>query len=278
MKSVLITGSGSGLGLVTAKLLVQKGYRVIATVRDLERAEEIRSIRGDILCFKMDVTNERDVLDVRRRVEASMGKLDVLINNAGYSQGGFLDHGSMDDWKDQFETNLFGVVQVTKAFLPLIRKSDNGKIINVSSISGFFGFPGLAPYVSSKFALEGFSESLRLELLNEGISVSVVQPASYRTNIWKKGFERVSDLDPLFTYQKNILLQGKGAMERASDPSEVARVIWKICESPRPKFRYPIGRGAKSLSLFKAYFPWWLLEKVVLKKIGKKEGAVYRHR
>ncbi|WAA13341.1 SDR family oxidoreductase [Fervidibacillus halotolerans] len=268
MKIVLITGAGSGFGLETTRWLANKGYYVIATVRSLERAGDLLNRKEEnIEVLEMDVTDEAQVAKVRSNLEKTFGKLDVLINNAGYSQGGFLEYLSLDDWKKQFETNFFGVVQVTKTFLPFIRKSDKGKIINISSISGFFGFPGLAPYVSSKFALEGFSESLRLELKHEQISVSVVQPASFRTNIWKKGMESVPPMEHPLNYQKNLFKESTKSMEKGQDPSEVARIIGKICESSRPRFRYRVGKGARTLAFFKSVLPWYMVEWVVHKKL-----------
>ncbi|WAA11007.1 SDR family NAD(P)-dependent oxidoreductase [Fervidibacillus albus] len=267
MKIVFITGAGSGIGLATTKWLVEKGYFVIASVRSFKRSKELLALKKETVdVVEMDVTDDIQVKDVAKYVETCYGKVDILINNAGYSQGGFLEYLSMDDWHRQFETNLFGTVRVTKTFLPLIRKSERGRIINVSSISGFFGFPGLAPYTSSKFALEGLSESLRFELKKEEIFVSVVQPASFRTGIWKKGIETVPQMKNPLPYQKQLLQEGTKSMERGQHPSEVAKVIWKICESPRPHFRYRVGKGAKPLAFFKTYLPWWLLERIVHKK------------
>lgn len=269
MKTVLITGTSSGFGLLATVGLAKKGYHVIATMRDLKRQGELvmlaekERIRDLITFERMDVTKKDEIATLFTIVEKRFGKLDVLINNAGFAQGGFLKELDEEDWYRQFETNFFGVVRVTKTFLPLLRKSGGGKIINISSISGYFGFPGLGPYVASKHALEGFSESLRLELLEENITVSLVEPASFKTKIWEKGLAAIDFQRERSLFQQNLIAQARRNITASADPEDVVRVIIKICESEKPGLRYPVGKGAKPLYHIKSLLPWSLVEWIV---------------
>jgi len=266
LKIVLITGAGSGFGQRTAFILAKSGFHVIATLRNLQSKKEFeREIRENRLdknidIFQMDITKEEEVLLVKEQVEKRYGSIDILINNAGYAQGGFFEEIRMEDWRKQFDTNLFGHIFVTKTFLPLLKKKEGGKIINISSISGFLGFPGLGPYVASKHALEGWSESLRLELLEEGISVSLVEPGSYKTGIWEKGFERIPTHERS-NYQKNILERARNSSRTGGDPNEVANLIVKICKKRYPKLRYPIGKGVRFIYMVKTIIPFRFIER-----------------
>lgn len=270
MKTVLITGAGSGFGLVTSILLAKSGYNVIATVRNINRAHELQkhvkenNLVDKIQIWQMDITKDEEVLSVKKRFEETYGRLDILINNAGYAQGGFFENVSMEEWNKQFETNLFGHIFVTKTFLPIIKENVGGKIINISSISGFFGFPGLGPYVASKHALEGWSESLRLELKPYGISVSLVQPSSFKTAIWDKGLQNVTH-NLSNDFQKNLMERAKKSSTSGGDPKEVAKIIVKICKHPKPKLRYPVGKGTRQLYFFKNFLPYSIIEKVIFR-------------
>lgn len=154
----------------------------------MDMAREI-NLNQQLEIVEMDVTDEERIKEVSKWISDHFGQLDVLINNAGYSQGGFTSDLTMEEWENQYDTNVMGVIRTTFHLLSLLRKSTQGKIINMSSVSGYFGFPGMGPYCSSKFALEGYSESLRMELLPMRIYVSLVEPASFKTGIWEKGLE-----------------------------------------------------------------------------------------
>ncbi|WP_345290140.1 SDR family NAD(P)-dependent oxidoreductase, partial [Streptomyces gulbargensis] len=172
-----------------------------------------------------------------RFMEEKQGRIDVLVNNAGYAGAGFSEEVSVEEYKAQFETNVFGVMAVTQAILPLMRRQMSGKIINVSSISGRVGFPGLSPYIASKHALEGYSESLRLELKPFGVDVVLIEPGSYQTNIWttgKKVAEKSLEKDsPYYETMKKM----EHYLERSSgnygDPQEVAKLIVKLAKQDK---------------------------------------------
>ncbi|WP_216828561.1 SDR family oxidoreductase [Alkalihalobacterium elongatum] len=272
---VLITGTNSGFGYLSTLKLASQGYTVIATMRNLSKQTALRSevkqkkLTDRIEILPLDVTNQEHIEQVQQYVERQYGKIDILINNAGYSTGGITELLDLEEWKAQFETNLFGVIAVTKAFLPMMRERRQGKIINIGSISGHVGFPGLGPYVSSKFALSGFSESLRLELLPFNIHVSIVEPGSYKTDIWEKALSKInltteSEYDE---FLQKIYAEAKRSGEQAACPDEVIEVITNICRSKNPKFRYPVGKGIRSVIFMKNILPWSWFEAIVRRKM-----------
>ncbi|RXI95530.1 SDR family oxidoreductase [Anaerobacillus alkaliphilus] len=272
---VLITGTSSGFGFLTALQLAQKGYLVVATMRNLgkrvalEAEAKKRKLEEHLEILELDVTNTDHIIRVKEYIETKFGRLDILINNAGYCAGGMTEHLSLDEWRKQLETNLFSVVAVTKAFLPLMREKRRGKIINIGSISGRFGFPAMGPYAASKWALSGFSESLRLEVLPFGIYVSLIEAGSFKTEIWDKSLEGV-EVSGQDDYEKGIGFVYKYAKQSArdaADPSEVIHRILKICQTKRPKLRYQVGKGVRLQILSKALLPWSMIEKMILKKM-----------
>lgn len=273
MKYALVTGSNSGFGKLTTLELLKEGFHVFACMRNTdnqhELIEEVKKLNKlkNLTVFELDVTNSEQILQVKETIENSYGKLDVLVNNAGFCLGGFLEEMTVEDWEMQQNTNIHGAFRMTKTFLPLLEKSGNAKIINIGSVSGFFGFPGMSAYCTSKFAIHGMSESLRLELLPRNIYVSLIEPASYQTKIWKKGLSsiEITNNDPL--YKQKIYGYATIAAQKASNPIEVAKLVKKIVMSRKPKFHYPIGKGAKSLYILKRILPWGLIEKIVMQKL-----------
>ena len=223
--------------------------------------------------LQLDVTNLDQINELKESIYKQYETIDILINNAGYSVGGMTEHVSLQEWREQLDTNLFGVIAVTKAFLPLMRKKRGGKIINLGSISGRFGFPGLGPYVTSKFALSGFSESLRLELLPFHIYVSLIEAGSFKTDIWEKALSNnhFADENDYTPYLKKIYQAAEQSAKNAADPKEVIQVIQKICSSNKPKFRYQVGKGVRSLVILKNLLPWSFAERMIIKQIYRSE-------
>ncbi|WLR57015.1 SDR family oxidoreductase [Mesobacillus subterraneus] len=274
MKTAIVTGSSSGFGELIAVELAKSGFQVIATMRNLYKKEHLlklaaaESVTDNITIFPLDVTMEESIEKYKVFVE-SLVSVDVLVNNAGYAHGGFSEELTVDDYRRQFETNFFGVIAVTQAVLPVMRRQGSGKIINMSSISGRFGFPGLSPYVSSKHALEGYSESLRLELKPFGIDVVLVEPGSYKTNIWQS-IENVSlpNDSPYYLLKDSIMKTLTAEQDSYGDPLDVARLAVTIASNESsPNLRYPIGKGVKTMIQLKNYFPWKTIERIVLKKL-----------
>lgn len=275
-KIVLITGASSGFGKLAVRNLAEKGYFVIATMRnkakEISLLEEIKKekLLHQVDTFLLDVTDDKQIDARINEIKHKYGRIDVLINNAGYSQGGLIENTHIDRWKEQFDTNLFGVVRVTKAVLPFMRERREGKIINVGSISGRIGLPGMGPYAASKFALAGFSESLYFEMAPFNIHVSLIEAGSYKTNIWQKALSNVErSIENDYEILMNKLMdEAEKTSRNAADPSEVIQLIHKICSSGYPKFRYQIGRGVKLAIFLKSIMPWSIVSKSIQHKIN----------
>jgi len=274
MKTAIVTGCSSGFGELIAIELAKTGYNVIATMRNLKKQDTLlklaaaESVTDKITVFPLDVTQQQSIEELKIFVE-SLVSVDLLVNNAGYAQGGFCEELSVEAYRNQFETNFFGVIAVTQAILPFMRKQRSGKIINMSSISGRFGFPGLSAYVASKHALEGYSESLRLELKPFGIEVVLIEPGSYRTNIWKS-IENVSmpNESPYELLKDSIMKNLTAGQDSYGDPLDVARLAAMIASNEsQPNLRYPIGKGVRTMIQLKNYLPWKTIERIVLKKL-----------
>ncbi|HWO74296.1 MAG TPA: oxidoreductase [Bacillus sp. (in: firmicutes)] len=276
-KVAVVIGSSSGFGLLTSLEMAKRGFQVAATMRNLDKGETLLSrarehgVAHRIQLFELDVTSEQSISACKRLLQETFDSVDVLVNNAGYAGAGFAEEISVAEYRKQFETNFFGVIAVSQSILPMMRKQRAGKIINVSSISGKIGFPGLSPYNASKYALEGFSESLRLELRPFGIDVVLVEPGSFQTSIWTTG-KRISErsLDPDSPYYqmlKTIENHLEQSSPRYGDPAEVARLIADIAEKRNPALRYSIGKGVKLMLALKTILPWRIWENLVLRKI-----------
>jgi len=278
MKNVIITGSSSGFGMLTAIQLAKENFHVYATMRNVHKKNELlrlaekHHVTENITVWPLDVTSNQSINHFKERL-LQLNHIDILINNAGYAVGGFCEDLSIEKYREQFETNVFGLIGVTQAVLPLMRKKKNGKIINISSISGQMGFPGLSPYVSSKHAIEGFSESLRLELKPYGIDVVLVEPGSYQTNIWSNVdsiLDYVNEIkSPYETYIKKIENEIQKEQKAFGDPLEVALLITALCKKNQiPKLRYPIGKGVRANLFIKKLLSWKQWERLVFKKLG----------
>lgn len=273
-KTAIVTGASSGFGLLTSIELALKGFTVIATMRDVNKSKQLlelakeKKVEEFIQVQPLDVTLTESI-HLFRAILADYPSVDVLVNNAGFALGGFSEELSIEDYRSQFETNFFGLIAVTQAVLPLMRAKKKGRIINMSSISGRFGFPGLSAYVASKHALEGYSESLRLELKPFGIDVSLIEPGSFSTNIWASvdGLE-VNAKSPYSSYMERILNEIEGGKAAHGNPIDVAKLAAQLASQPKaPDLRYPIGSGVKNMLHIKNFLPWKLLESIILKKL-----------
>lgn len=263
-KIAIITGASNGFGLLTTLELAKKDYFVIATMRNLEKQIDLISqatkldLQQNIKVQQLDVTDQGSIHNFQLFLN-EINRIDILINNAGYANGGFIEEIPVEDYRKQFETNLFGAISITQLVLPYMRKQKSGKIINISSISGKVGFPGLSPYVSSKYALEGWSESLRLEVKPFGIDVALLEPGSYNTNIWEVGkqlAENQSDTtSPYKEYMDKIQKHINNGNDTLGNPMDVANKIVEIAEARRTTLRYPIGKGVKFMIFAKKVLP-----------------------
>ena len=272
MSVVLITGCSSGFGMLSAARLAVAGHTVYASMRNLQKREallsEVKRRGGEVKLLKLDVTDNTTIDNVMNTIKSEKGRLDILINNAGYGLGGFFEDVSEREFRDQMETNFFGVLEVTRRALPLMRKtsanSDGAKIINISSVQGRAPVPGLGAYATSKWAMEGFSEALYHELAPFGIHVVIVEPGSYQTEIFTSNahvakqaenaespYRRFSEA---FKRKIDSMTKG-GAVGMGDDPEVVAELIEKIVESRSPKLRYIVGKQARLRILLRAFLP-----------------------
>jgi NAD(P)-dependent dehydrogenase (short-subunit alcohol dehydrogenase family) len=263
-KVALITGSSSGIGFDTSLLFARNGIYTYATMRNLGKSKEIldfaRKESIPLKVLSLDVTDEDSIGQAIDKVKNEQNKIDILVNNAGYSLVGALEMLSIDEIKEEFETNFFGIVNLIQRVLPIMRKEGNGRIVNVSSLAGRIGFPLASAYVSSKFALEGLSESLRYEVQDFGIYVILIEPGVIKTNFVKnlKLGKQVTTLEnsyvnrsvpnlPYAETTRRRISAFKPRFEKGSSPREVADVILKAVTSDKPKSRYLVGEDAFKL-------------------------------
>jgi NAD(P)-dependent dehydrogenase (short-subunit alcohol dehydrogenase family) len=270
-KIALVTGASSGFGLLTSIELAKARFRVVAAMRDLGRRERLdEAVAAAGLGAKIDVR----ALDVTRfdaipgfvdSVVSDYGRLDVLVNNAGFAVAGFAEDIKLDELRMQFETNFFGAVAMTKAALPIMRRQGSGHIIQVSSIAGLHGSVTVSSYAASKHALEGWSESLRMEVHSLGIKVVLVEPGAFQTDIWTRGAvmgeQATKDTSP--NLQRSLRMRSTIEKLPKADPIAVARLIVAIAQNPNPKLRYLVGRDAKIQLAMKRILPWKWHEKVI---------------
>jgi len=283
-KVALITGASSGIGLLATLTLARNGYTVIATMRDLARATNLREkaeaegLSDGIDLHPLDVTDSTQVAATAAYVKTTHGRLDVLVNNAGYALAGFSEETTLAELRHQFETNFFGAVQTTTAMLPIMRAQTAGaqtggaKILMISSISGLTAFPLLGSYNASKFALEGWSEALSMELRSLNIHVSLVEPGAFDTDIWNRNATTTSATQatdsPNHARSQAFLTRTLNGKMRKADPQRIADLILRIAQSPKPKLRYLIGRDARSAKLLRSLLPTRLFQSILLKASG----------
>lgn len=283
MRKVLITGSTSGFGKLLVEAFLRNGDFVIATGRKLNTRSEVfaaerKSHPDKLLEVTMDVTDKAEVEKALKEIEAKCGSVDILVNNAGYGLFGALEDCKEEEIRYQMEVNFFGTVNVTKAFLPLLRKS-KGKIFNFSSVFGFMGFPLTSLYCASKYAVEGLTESLRGELAPHGVQVCLIEPGGYRTNFgsslaWSKP-EPTSVYKTQFSnYQK--LRDKLASRPNPQSPSEVSEGLLKLSMKSKLPMRKVFGKDGRASHFMKSFLPSTLFFCVMdsfFKKVFMKEAA-----
>ncbi len=248
-KVALVTGSSSGIGLETALALARDGYHTFASMRDIGKAAELEQAAKkenlSIDVIELDVDKEESIVSAIKKVIADAGRVDVLVNNAGYGQFGCVEDVSVDDFRKQFETNFFSIVRIIQEVSPIMRKQNSGIIVNISSVVGRMGLPGSPAYISTKFALEGLSECLRYELGQFGIKTTLIEPGVIKTNFFNSMKVPESKIDPKYkTLTDNILAGLKMMVEMGTAPSQVADVIIKAIHDDEILPRYIVGTDA----------------------------------
>jgi short-subunit dehydrogenase len=251
----LITGCSSGIGYETSILLAKNGFRTYATMRNTDKGDKLKEIAEkenlDLKIIKLDVTDDYSIQNAIKEIVQETNRIDVLVNNAGNNIAGAVEDLSIEEFKEQFETNFFGLIRVTKVVLPIMRKQNNGIIVNLSSIAGKMAIPLNSAYVSSKFAVEGFSESIRYELEDFGIKVILIEPGVIKSNFYENiKMSKNSLLDPKSAYQpitQKIFEAFLPMLEYAFPTKIVADVILEAVNSDNPNIRYAVGDDAKSI-------------------------------
>ncbi len=271
----VVTGSSSGIGLLTAIELARNGYRVVATMRDLGRSGRLdeaahsAGIRDRLDLKRLDITETDSIPGVVDGIVRDHGRVDVLVNNAGFSSAGFVEDTMLSELRQQMETNFFGQVAMTKAVLPIMHRQKSGHVIQISSVAGRTPAPMLSSYTASKFALEGWSESLRIEVYSLGIRVVLIEPGDYDTDIWTRNVVIAKQaMDPSSPNRERSrrfadLVKSRAGQRR--DPIEVARLVVRVAADPNPRLRHLIGPDAKIHVLFRTLVPWRRYERVVAK-------------
>ena len=277
-RTALITGASSGFGLLTSVTLARRGWRVLATMRDLNRRERLEStaraagVLERIEFRALDVTNPGQIAAIPGLVEQSSEPLHALVNNAGFAVPGFAEDVTDAELRDQFEVNFFGAAAVTRALLPQMRRQGFGHVVMVSSISGRMGFPCVSSYAASKFALEGWTETLRYEMNATGIQVVLVEPGSFETDIWTRNAKLTAGLQnptaenaPRVKRWRNQLQQ---SAKHRGNPQIVANLIARVLDTPRPRLRYSVGKHARITLMLQRLLPPGVFERIIVKSSG----------
>ena len=248
-KVALVTGSSSGIGLETALALARDGYQTFASMRNTGKSGELENAAKkenlNIQILELDVDKEESIVSAIKKVVYTSGRLDVLVNNAGYGQFGCTEDVPVEDFRKQFETNFFSVVRIIQEVAPIMRKQESGNIINISSVAGRIGLPGSPAYISSKFALEGLVECLRYELGQFGINTTLIEPGVIKTNFFDSMKVPDSNTDPKYKQLTDNILSGlKMMVEMGTAPSQVADIVMKSLHDEEMLPRYVAGTDA----------------------------------
>ena len=249
-KVAVITGTSSGIGFETALALAKEGYYTYATMRDVAKSDKIKEIRQKenlkIDVLELDVDDKDSIQTAIKKILDDKQRIDVIVNNAGWGLWGCVEDVSVDEFKAQFDTNFFSIIKLIQEVGPTMRKQGSGKIINISSVAGRIGFPASPAYISSKFALEGLSESLRLEMAPFGVDVIIIEPGVIKTNFLNPvRLSKNSETDTAYSDITNKVVSGVKMMaEMGTDPKEVADTIVKATKDEKPIPRYIVGNDA----------------------------------
>ena len=271
-KVILLTGASSGIGYETAVLLARKGHRVYGAARRVERMEPLRAF--GIVPLRLDVTDEASMAACVAAVMEAEGRIDVLVNNAGYGSFGAIENVPLDEARGQLEVNVFGLARLTQLVLPHMRAQGSGTVINVSSIAGkivlYFG----GWYHVSKFAVEALSDALRMEVKPFGIRVALIEPGGIKTDWGIIAADHLAETSAGTPYEAEALnealtMRKAYSMRLLSKPTVIARAICRAASSRRPKVRYRTGFGAHTAVFFHALLParWW---DALMRRGGKK--------
>jgi NAD(P)-dependent dehydrogenase (short-subunit alcohol dehydrogenase family) len=272
-KTVLITGASSGIGLATALYFYEQGWNVIATMRHPEKRKTALHEKGLPDILHLDVMDPATIQAAIQYGIEKYQRIDVLVNNAGYAIYGPFEASTSEQIKKQYDTNVFGLMEMTRAILPVFRAQKGGMLVNVSSMGGRIGFPLYSLYNSTKWAVEGFSEALQYELRSYNIRVKLIEPGVINTDFYDRSLDRSkSELvdrayaDILKRAEKSL---GEGGMSSGSKPVVVARAIYNAATERSSRLRHPVGSDAKLVNFIRGVFPAKLFFNVIEKNTLK---------
>jgi short-subunit dehydrogenase len=261
-QTILVTGASSGFGLLIANKLYQTGYNVIGTSRNPDRYQG----KVPFKLLALDIADNDSIESFSRRLFMEVKQLDVLINNAGYLLTGLAEETAVELGRQQLETNFWGTVRLTNELLPHFRKIGGGKIITIGSMIGLISLPNVAYYSASKHALEGYFKALRFELKQFNISVSMVEPMGFKTNIASSSVAASGEIKEYDTFRKKINLFTKRELDTATSPEPVINKVMRIIKEVKPRYSYPVGKGA-SMILTMQRFAYNFFERSILKSV-----------
>jgi NAD(P)-dependent dehydrogenase (short-subunit alcohol dehydrogenase family) len=278
-KVVLISGATSGIGRETALFLARKGLRVYAGYRHenrgLELLEETQKEGLNLSIVALDVALAHHPQQAVDLILKETGRLDILINNAGYGLAGPIENLDMDQVHAEFETNVFGLLRLSKAVIPIMRKQRSGLLIHISSVSGRFGYPFLGAYSASKFAVEAFGEAMRYELAPFGIRSVLIEPGMVKTDFVERNLvithSALHEESPYHRAGREAKEKFHGMGESGIPPIRLARLIWRIIKKRNPRLRYPIGGDGAFMITLKRFLPDSWIEWLILKAYGLKK-------
>ena len=275
-KSFLITGASSGIGKAAVVLLVQKGHRVFAGVRTQKSMEELEKLSPNVYPLLLDVTSRESILNAKKQIEeiVSENGLDGLVNNAAIAISAPMEFVPMDEVQKQMDVNVTGLIAITQTFLPMLRKG-NGRIVNVGSLSGLLTTPFLGPYCASKYAVEAITDAMRMELHSSGIKVSLIEPGSIKTSMWRNSLSVAVDLEKKMppghvSYRKAVDIFREIAIKTGDAgiaPEKVAQKIEHALCATNPKTRYLVGKEAIMYSIFKKILPDRAFDYLIYKEL-----------
>jgi short-subunit dehydrogenase len=255
-KTTLVTGVTSGIGREIAQLLADRGARVFGTVRNPQSASPIPGVE----IVRMEVTDDVSVNEAVHSIVQKAGPVQLLVNNAGYSLMGALEETSVDEARQQFETNLFGVLRLTNAILPAMRQQGFGRIVNISSVLGFLPAPYMGVYAASKYAVEGYTETLDHEIRRFGVRALLVEPAYTKTKIRGNSKFAKGALEVYADERKRLTDAVQQNIEHGDDPRIVAEAVYQALTAKSPRLRYPVGKGV-ALSRMRRFVPAAIFDK-----------------
>ncbi len=273
----VVTGASGGIGMLSALELARNGFRVVATMRNLGKRGTLdqlaakSGIESNIEVRQLDVIDFLSIQPTIDSIARDHGRIDVLVNNAGFALGGFAEDVALGELREQMETNFFGHTQVSRAVLPTMRRQNSGHIIMISSVSGVCAQVGVSSYSASKWALEGWSEAFRMECLPLGINVVLVEPGAFKTDVWDVNVhvaqgafgENSPNRERAHRFSEYVKAK---VVKR--DPTRVAMLVAHIAQEPHPKLRYLVGPDAHIQKWLKRLLPWRIYERLIIRELG----------